>query len=57
MCGVCGFEVEPLPHNYEVWGLIPGNRVLASGFSLAHTIGMSTGVVPREQNRGYHCKL
>ena len=46
-CGVRGHEVERRPCNHEV----PGAGFNFGNFSLAHTFGASTGVVPRKQNR------
>ena len=42
-CVVRGRVVEPRNHKVPSW--IPGR-----GFSLAHSFGTSTGVVPRKQN-------
>ena len=39
-------EIEEQPYNRKVRVRFPGE-----GFSLAHTFGKSTGVVPRKQNR------
>ena len=46
-CGVRGREVERRPCNHEVPSSSPGS----GDFSLAHTFGASTGIVPRKQNR------
>ena len=49
-CGVRGHEVEHRPCNHEVpsSSLWSGSQLWV--FSLAHTFGASTGVVPRKQN-------
>ena len=51
MCSVRGREVELRPCNFEVPSSIPGSGCQHWDFSLAHTFGTSTGVVPRKQNR------
>ena len=51
MCGVRGREVEHQPCNLEVQISIPLSGVNFGIFSLAHTFGVSTSVVPRKQNR------
>ena len=50
-CGVRGREVERRPCNHEVPSSSPGSGSQLWDFSLAHTFGASTGVVPRKQNR------
>ena len=50
-CGVRDREVERRPRNLEVPSSIPGSGCQLWDFSLAHTFGESTGVVPRKQNR------
>ena len=50
-CGVRGREVERRPCNNEVPSSSPGSGSQLWDFSLAHTFGTSTGVVPRKQNR------
>ena len=49
--GVRGREVERRPCNHEVPSSSPGSGSQLWDFSLAHTFGASTGVVPRKQNR------
>ena len=49
--GVRGHEVERRPCNHEVPSSSPGSGSQLWDFSLAHTFGASTGVVPRKQNR------
>ena len=49
-CGVHGREVERRPCNHEVPSSSPGSWSQLWDFSLAHTFGASTGVVPRKQN-------
>ena len=49
--GVRGREVERRPCNHEVLSSSPGSGSQLWDFSLAHTFGASTGVVPRKQNR------
>ena len=49
--GVRGREVERRPYNHEVPSSSPGSGSQLWDFSLAHTFGASTGVVPRKQNR------
>ena len=51
ICGVRGREVERRPRNLEVPSSNPGSGSQLWDFSLAHTFGASTGVVPRKQNR------
>ena len=51
LCGVRGREVERRPCNHEVLSSSPGSGPQLEDFSLAHTFGASTGVVPRKQNR------
>ena len=51
ICGVRGREVERRPCNHEVPSSSPGSGSQLWDFSLAHTFGSSTGVVPRKQNR------
>ena len=51
LCGVRGREVERRPCNHEVPSSSPGSGSQLWDFSLAHTFGASTGVVPRKQNR------
>ena len=51
LCGVRGREVERQPCNHEVPSSSPGSGPQLWDFSLAHTLGASTGVVPRKQNR------
>ena len=46
-----GREVERRPCNHEVPSSSPGSGSQLWDFSLAHTFGASTGVVPRKQNR------
>ena len=48
--GVRGREVERRPRYLEVPISIPGSGCQLRDFSLAHTFGASTGVVPRKQN-------
>ena len=48
--GVRGREVERWPCNHEVPSSSPGSGSQLWDFSLAHTFGASTGVVPRKQN-------
>ena len=43
--------VERWPCNHEVPRSSPGSGSQLWDFSLAHTFGASTGVVPRKQNR------
>ena len=50
-CGVRGREVERRPCKHEVLSSSPGSGSQLWDFSLAHTFGASTGVVPRKQNR------
>ena len=50
-CGVRGREVECRPRNHRVPSLSPGSGSQLWDFSLAHTFGASTGVVPRKQYR------
>ena len=50
-CGVRGRQVERWPCNHEVSRSSPGSGSQLRDFSLAHTLGASTGVVPRKQNR------
>ena len=50
-CGVRGREVERRPCNHEVPSSSSGSGSQLWDFSLAHTFGASTGVVPRKQNR------
>ena len=47
---VRGREVERRPCNYDVPSSSPGSGSQLWDFSLAHTFGASTGVVPRKQN-------
>ena len=49
--GVRGREVECRPCNHEVPSPSPGSGSQLWDFSLAHTFGASTGVVPRKQNQ------
>ena len=49
--GVRGCEVERWPRNLEVLSSSPGSVSQLWDFSFAHTFGMSSGVVPRKQNR------
>ena len=49
--GVRGREVERRPCNHEVPSSSRGSESQLWDFSLAHTFGASTGVVPRKQNR------
>ena len=49
--GVRGREVERRPCNPEVPSSSPGSGSQLWDFSLAHTFGASTGIVPRKQNR------
>ena len=49
--GVRGHEVERWPCNHKVPSSSPGSGSQLRDFSLAHTFGVSTGVVPRKQNR------
>ena len=49
-CGVHGHEVERRTCNHEVLSSSPGSGSQLWDFSLAHTFGASTGVVPRKQN-------
>ena len=49
--GVRGREVERRPYNHEVPSSSPGSGSQLWDFSLAHTFGTSTGVIPRKQNR------
>ena len=49
--GVRGREVERRPCNHEVPSSSPRSGSQLWDFSLAHTFGASTGVVPRKQNR------
>ena len=49
--GVHCREVEHRPCNHEVPSSSPGSGSQLWDFSLAHTFGASTGVVPRKQNR------
>ena len=51
MCGVRGREVERRPCNHEVPSSSPGSGSQLRDFSMVHTFGASTGVVPRKQNR------
>ena len=46
--GVRGREVERRPCNHEVPSSSPGSGSQLLDFSLAHTFGASTGVVPRK---------
>ena len=48
---VRGREVERRPRNHEVPSSSPGSGSQLWDFSLAHTFGASTDVVPRKQNR------
>ena len=48
---VHGREIECRPHNHKVPSSILGNGCQLWDFSLVHTFGASTGVVPRKQNR------
>ena len=50
-CGVRGCVVECWPCNHEVPSSNPGSGSQLWDFSLAHTFGASTGVVPRKQNQ------
>ena len=50
-CGVSGCEIQRRPSNHEVPSSSPGSGSQLRDFSLAHTFGASTGVVPRKQNR------
>ena len=49
--GVHGHEEERWPCNHEVPSSSPGSGSQIWDFSLAHTFGASTGVVPRKQTR------
>ena len=49
--GVHGRKVERRPCNHEVQSSSPGSGSQLWDFSLAHTFGASTGVVPWKQNR------
>ena len=51
LCGVHGREVERRPRNHKIPSSSPGCGSQLWDFSLAHTFGASTGVVPRKQNR------
>ena len=48
--GVCGREVEHRHCNHEVPSSSPWSGSQLWDISLAHTLGVSTGVVPRKQN-------
>ena len=50
-CGVRGREVERRPCYLDIPSSSPGSGSQLWDFSLAHTFGASTGVVPRKQNR------